>query len=492
MTTANSLPIQPHATAPYRRIAKRISRTARWAMVESIVSAAASLLTVIALAHFLVPAEFGRAGLAVAVAAIVQALLLGGQPDALVRVPSAHTGLTDAAFWSMLGLGGVASLLCLIAALFVATVLGDRGLAELIAVQGLTGIALGAAAAPTGILLRKMRTRALVARTGIAKLVGLAVSVLLAWHGFGAWAMVLGNIAAQTAGAVQLLATMRTPRLRLRDPGLVPTLRLGLLSGMQSGLGTLTTRGFILAFGAVYGAHAVGLFNFALRLVEESCGLVVTTVRRVTVTSFAAAKRTGIDSRAMFMRGTSVIAYVAAPLFLGGAAVAPDMVQLLFGAKWIGAVPVLQLMLAMWVVRSTRMLINAVMLVEGRQAVMVRLGLLGLIATAVAFAMSLPFGVVATTAAYAATLVGSVFGARSFAAATGITVAAQLRAGARPIGFALAMAGVVTALRLGPLADTPLLARLLLTIVIGAAFFTCLAWRFDRAGFADLIRTLRR
>jgi O-antigen/teichoic acid export membrane protein len=392
----------------------------------------------------------------------------------------------------MLGLGGVASLICLMAAAFVAISLGDRGLAELIAVQGLTGIAIGAAAAPTGILLRKMRTRALVARTGIAKLVGLTVSVVLAWRGFGAWAVVFGNIAAQSAGAAQLIATMRAPRLRLRDPALLPTLRLGLLSGTQSGLGTLTTRGFILAFGAVYGAHAVGLFNFALRLVEESCGLVVTTVRRVTVTSFAAAKRTGVDSRAMFVRGTSVIAYVAAPLFLGGAAIAPDAVKLLFGAKWMGAVPVLQLMLAMWVVRSTRMLVNAVMLVEGRQAVMVRLGVIGLIATTAAFVVSLPFGIAATTAAYSATLVGSVFGARSFAAATGIGVGTQVRAGARPIGFALVMGVAVTLLRLGPLAETPLMLRLMITIIVGALVFAGLAWRFDRVGLADLIRTLRR
>ena len=327
----------------HAKIATRISRSARWAFLESVLSAAVSMLTVVALARFLVPAEFGQAGLAIAVSAIIQATMLGGMPDALVRSPSAHSRLVDAAFWAMLGLGVAAAVLAGLVAGCVAYGLGDRELAGLIAGQGLGSIAMGAAAAPTGLLLRKMRTRALVNRTLVSKLFGLVVSVGLAWGGAGAWAIVGGNVVAQAAGALQLITTMRTPRLHFSDPGLAATLRIGALSGTQQSLGTLTTRGFILAFGAVYGVHAVGLFNFALRLVEESCGIVVTTLRRVTVTSFAAARRSGIDMHKMFRRGTSMIAHVAAPLFLGIAVVAPDAVPLFFGTQWLGAIPALQL-----------------------------------------------------------------------------------------------------------------------------------------------------
>ncbi len=476
----------------HSQIATRISRGARWAFVESVVSAGVSMLTVVVLARFLTPAEFGQAGLAVAVSAIVQSVLLGGMPDALVRSPSAHSRLVDAAFWAMTGLGVAAAALAGLVAAAVTWGLGDATLGALIAVQGLTGVALGVAAAPTGLLLRKLRTRALVNRTLVSKLVGLAVAVVLAWRGAGPWALVGGNVAAQAAGALQLALTMRRPRLRLFDPGLPVTLRIGALNGTQQSLGTLTTRGFILAFGAAYGVHAVGLFNFALRLVEESCGVVLQTLRRVTVTGFAAARRRGLDVRPLFRRGTSMIAHVAAPLFLGLATVAPDAVPLIFGPQWTGAVPALQLLLVLWLVRATRMLVNAIILVDGRQRELVLYAVAGLGVTALAFALSLPFGVEATTFAYAATLVGVAFGGAYFSRSTGIGPAAQLAAGARPVLCALAMAAGVTALRLGPLAELAPVARLVAEIAAGGALYAALIVLADRPGLRDVIKMARR
>ena len=477
--------------ASIARIAKRVSRSARWAFVESLASAGASAATVIVLARYLGPADFGRAGIAVAVTGIVQAALLGGMPDALVRAPSVHTRLSDALFWSTTAIGVATALIAGVAALIVLAT-GDRLLAALLAVQGLTGIALGVAAAPTGLLLRKLRTRALVQRTVIAKLAGLAAGVGAAAAGAGPWALIASNLVMQGAAAVQLLATMRAPRLRIADPGLRETLKLGILGGAQGSLGTLTTRGFVIAYGAVYGPYQVGLFNFALRLVEETCGIVIQTLRRVTVTSFAAAKRAGLDLTPLFRRGTQSIAYVAAPLFLGVASVAPDAIPLVFGRQWTGAVPALQLMLALWVIRSTRMLVNAIMVVDGQQRRLALFGLLGLAATAAAFALSLPFGAGVTTLTFAATLSGVIFGGRAFSRATGIGPVAQLLAGARPIIFALAMAVAVTALRLGPLAELSPMLRLLLSGTAGALVFAGLALTFDRRGIADVLKLARR
>ncbi len=474
------------------RIATKISRSARWALVESLASASASALTVILLARFLDPADFGRAGLAVALTSIIQAALLGGMPDALVRTHSVHTRLSDALFWATSAIGVGTALLSGIAALIVAYVIGDPLLGALIAVQGLTGIALGVAAAPTGLLLRKLRTRALTQRTVIAKVAALAAGVAAAAAGAGPWALIVSNLVMQTAAAIQLMATMRPPRLRIADPALAETLKLGVLAGAQASLSTLTTRGFVLAYGAVYGPHAVGLFNFALRLVEESCGIVITALRRVIVTSFAAAKRAGHDLAPLFRRGTRVIAYVSAPMFLGIAAVASDAVPMIFGNQWLPAIPALQLMLALWVFRATRMLVNAIMVVDGRQRAMVVFGIAGLAATALAFVLSLPFGEGATTLAYAATLTGVVFGGRVFARVTGIGLAAQLAAGARPILFAVAMVAAVTALRLGPLAGLSPLVRLVIESGAGAAVFAALAFALDREGVRDVVRTLRR
>lgn len=476
---------------PAAALVSRVSRSARWALLESVISAGASTLTVVVLARLLGAPEFGAAGIAMATAAIIQALLLGGMPDAVARARSVHTAHTDAAFWAMTGLGGVMTLLCAGVGAGLA-LSGQPKLGALVATQGLAGIAIGAAVVPTGLLLRKMRTRALVGRTAWSKLAGLVVSVALALAGTGAWAVVIGGVFAQFAATTQLLATMRRPRWRWRDPQLRETLRVGLVSGTQASIGTLTTRGFLLAFGAVYGLHAVGIFNFALRLVEEGGGLVLTTLRRVAVSAFGAARRGGADLGRLFERGTGLIAYLAAPLFLGAAAVAGDAVPLVFGSKWGEAITTVQMLLVIWLVRALRMLVNATMVVEGRQRAMVGFAAVGLVATALAFAASLPFGIGWTTASFAASLIGVAFGGRAFRAVSGIGLRGQIAPALRPVGIALVMVAVVTVLRLGPLADVAVLARLLLSAGAGALTFAGLAWGFDRAGAQRVISALRR
>ncbi len=477
---------------PQASIVSRVTSSARWAFLESALGATASFVTVLVLARYLSPGEFGRAGIAVALSMIVQSAVLGGMPDALVRSPSAHTQLSDALFWALFGVGAASAAAIAAIGLATAVWLGDRPLGALIAVQGLTTLAVAAAAVPTGLLLRKMRTQALVKRTAVAKLSGLVASCGFALGGHGAWAIVYGNLFAQGFGAIQLLGTMRRPALRWRDPLLGAALRAGMMSGALQSLGTLSSRGFVLAFGAAFGAYQVGLFNFALRLVEESCGVVISTLRRVTVASFAAAKRQGLDMAPLFVSGTNVIAYVTAPLFLGGAAVAPDAIALLFGATWAGAVPALQLMLAMWVVRANRMLVTAILVVEGRQRAMVGFGAVGLAATAIALALAAPFGPGWAKFAYAGTLVAVVFGGPTFARHTGIGVAAQIGAGLFPIALAIAMATVVVGLRIGPLVNVPLPWRLAVEVLSGGMFFAGLAVIFDRAGLARLLRLVRR
>jgi len=172
--------------------------------------------------------------------------------------------------------------------------------------------------------------------------------------------------------------------------------------------------------------------------------------------------------------------------------VAGDALALVFGAQWNAAIPVVQLMLVMWLVRALRMLVNATMVVEGRQRAMIGFAAIGLLATALAFVASLPFGVRWTTASFAASLIGVAFGGRALAQVSGIDLRGQIAPALRPVGGALVMVAAVTGLRLGPLAELTLLPRLLLSVGAGALVFAGFAWSFDRDNARRAFNILRR
>jgi teichuronic acid exporter len=477
-----------------KKIATKVSHSLVWAFLESVISAGASFLTILLVARYLSPHDFGEAGLAIAACVIIQSLMLGGMSDALNRVRYLHGTLIDSFFWVVVLIGIAATALCGLAAFCVGKITGNWSLASLMSVQGLTCLLFAVAAVPTGLLLRKMRTRKLAERTLVGKVVGLVVSVSFAIAGFGAWSLIIGNVASQFAGAVQLIAGMpRLPQLRFGKDGLRSMINIGLLAGTQQSLNTLTTRGFILAFGAVYGMHAVGLFNFALRLVEESGNLINNTLRRVAVSAFATASRSGLDTRPIFLTGTKVVTYVSAPVFAGAAAVMPDALPVIFGPKWLAAVPAVQILLVMWLIRSTRMLAPALVLAQGAAGVLVWSALAGLLATGIAFVISLPLGEFWSIMAYAAMLFGAMpVGLIFIKRVSNISVPQQLGVTIKPLfGTAIMAAVMVAFIKLTSAELTPVI-RLMMSIPIGIVTFVVITLICDRNIYHDMKRILKR
>jgi teichuronic acid exporter len=473
-------------------IVTKLSKSLPWAFVESIISAATSLLTVLLVAYFLKPDEFGLAGIAIAVCAIVQSLLLGGMSDAINRSPTVHTTLTDSFFWIVIAVGIVATAVCIAIGFVIGSLNQDTIIVKLISAQAVTCFLFAISAVPTGLLLRKMRTRKLAVRTLTSKIAGMVTTIGFAVAGYGAWSLIIGNIVNQLAGTVQLVASMnRLPRFTIALKQTHDLIKISMLAGAQQTLNTITTRGFIIAFGAVYGPYAVGIFNFALRLVEESGNVINNTLRQVAVATFASAQRTGVDVQPLFIKGTKLIVYISAPIFIGGAVVAQDAIPLIFGKKWAPAVPAIQILLVMWMVRSTRLLAPALMLAHGAGSPLVWSALAGMIMTALAFGASLFFNSFWSTASYAAMLIGAMpSGLYFLKRISRISIEDQLKACLMPTLFATLMAIALIMLRHLLPESLPIILQLVILISFGVILFVSLASIFDRSGVREIKRYL--
>ncbi len=476
------------------RIKNKVSRSLRWAFVESLLSAGFSFITIIIVSRFLSPAEFGLAGLAFAISMIVQTLCLGGMSDALNRTASTHTQLTDAFFWRVMMLGVISSFLCTATGYIFSVLYNEPQLTLLTAAQGSTCFLFAASALPTGLLMRKMRTATLAARTASGKVAGFVITCFLAINHFGPWSLVFGQIVNQLVCCMHMWLTMnRKPNLRFSDPDLPTLMNIGFMTGAQHSINGLTTRGFIILYAAAFGPYAVGIFNFALRLVEESGMIIMNTLRRVGIAIFASAKRNQLNASDIFLRGTKMITYIAAPLFLGAAAVMPDLIQFFFSNKWIAAVPIAQLLLIMWTVRATRLLAPPLLLVGGHSKTLMTTALFGMILTLILFFCVKPYGAQLTAYSYAATLLGTVpAGIFALKKIFNVSIHAQLSACFRPIAAAILMVLLVTWLRKGPFSGLNIEARLVFCICTGAVAFTSLTMVIDRIILKQIIEVVKR
>jgi O-antigen/teichoic acid export membrane protein len=452
------------------------------------VVAGATLASTLIVARLLEPADFGLAALAITVPALLLALVINPISQALIRSGAVDMISNDRAFTLLAMLGVACLIFSVIAGLAMTYIYHAAPLLALSAVAGLDCVFMALAAVPMAILTRKLRMRALTLRTLGFKAASLFTTISLAFAGAGPWAIVGGLVAGSAASCLLLWRTQRrSPRFRM-PRGLGDLLRTSAWISGEQGLSTITVRLFILIFARFHGLEALGYLNFAIRLVDEAGTLISSSISNVALAFFSAGARQGRDLTNLFLRGTHGIMLVAGPIFLGLAAVAPDLIPVVFSPKWHSAVPAVQIMALFWILRLSRMLGPALMRAVGNQKSLTFNAFVALVATMAALYVTRNAPLTIAVLAYGVrTLVTLPVGLRQIAKVTRATVGQQIGATLVPIACASVMAGTVLLLRATLFATMTPFIRLGLLVVIGVAVYALMVFLLDRRQVREMI-----
>src|SRR5665213_134909 len=173
--------------------------------------------------------------------------------------------------------------------------------------------------------------RTLVGRTG-----GAALGIAAAFFGYGLWSLVIQNLAMTILGAATLILLSEW-RLRLTSD-MRPAREL--LRFSFASVGSLfvifvTERIFVVCVGIFLGLEKAGYLNLAFRLINTLRSVSVGAILQVALPSM---------SRLQFERERLANAYLTSqtlactllyPVFIGLGFLAPEIIKLFFGAKWL-------------------------------------------------------------------------------------------------------------------------------------------------------------
>ena len=299
----------------------------------------------IVLARLLSPEEFGTVALLYLFTGIASVFVDSGFSAALVqRQDITHTD-ESTVFWSNLTIGALVALALWAAAPAIASFYALPLLVPLTAVMALN-IFLSALGSIHGTLLTKrldFRTQMKVG--AIATMLSGAVAVYMAFRGYGVWAL-----AAQT-----LLETGATTALLWVFNGWRPALifswesarRLFRFGGfmLASGLIDITyNRAYTLLIGKFYGVRELGFYSRADNTKQLPVGVLANILGRVALPLFSAVAHDTAKLRRGVQLALRGMMLLNVPMMLGLAAVAEPLVLTLFGAQWLPAVPIMQVL----------------------------------------------------------------------------------------------------------------------------------------------------
>ena len=323
--------------------------------------------------------------------------------------------------------------------------------------------------------------------TVVPSLVYPAVSIPLALAGTGPWALVLGQSVAALGGVAAAWALVRW-RPRLRDLDWEAGKRLAAYGRPLTGsnlLAMLNDQVDNWVIGGLFGPAALGLYAMAFRLATLPRSGFTFVVSTVLFPALSRLRAEPDRFRQAFVGSLHWVALVSVPASVGMALVAPELIGVVLGPRWAGAIGATRILAAFGLLAALSATTGDVFKATGRSHLVLRIGLVhsaalwcGLAALArgglpwVALAVSL--------ATLASTLVAFWCALRI----TGLGAGAILGALRVPLGATLAMAG---AMLLGRhvLALAPL-PTLLALVAIGAAVYVAAVWLLAPDEVADV------
>jgi O-antigen/teichoic acid export membrane protein/GT2 family glycosyltransferase len=317
----------------------------RWIAAARFVAEVARLASVVVLAHVIAPSEFGLAAVALIVVMLAVAITTSGATTPLVQRPMiARSHIEVAALLALVTAAALTAVTLLIVAFVLPALLGGRA-AHLTLLASPAFLIAAPAATPLALLTRRLDFRRLALVEAGATIVGTVVTVVLAFEGLEAEAIVVGGLATVTTSTALLCAA---------GPLAVPRWHRDAASEVLA-LGAPTLLGSILeaAFRNVdYAIVAARLSAFQAGLYWRGYQLAVTYQEKVSavvvrVAFPVSARASDLDEmRRLRLRMGAVQTTVLFPVLFGLVATAPQLVPLVFGEEWAAAVVPTQILAA--------------------------------------------------------------------------------------------------------------------------------------------------
>lgn len=469
------------------RLKSKTMRALPWSFVESLVNGVVGLAQTFVLTWFLAPDQMGRAVIALAIVGTVEIIATLGMGEAVIAAPSAHTEITDTAFTGTMGATLIAMLLCWLAAYPVATLYGEPEVAGLLTLAVLTLPFNNFVAVPTALFTRKLRAAVVTLRITMARLLTLLAMTVLAFYGYGAWAIVGGTvIGSAVTAAILLPAISRVPRLRFNVAEFKSLLAFGGALSFERLLWGAMTRLFWLIIGYLHGPTVLGFFQFAQRLVDETANLIQTFSIRFGLSFFSALKRSGRDPTDAFTKASRLIGVIAAPVFSGIAIVMPDAIGSIFAERWAPAIIVSQIVAIGWIFAFPRVLVGPLLRAQGHVRAIVSYAILASATTLIAGGMTAGYGLVFIGLAWIARhIVGVVWSLHAIKRYIGINALQQVSLYWR----SLLATGLMSAIVIGVGMLVPHWShatRLALEVVAGVVSYGVLIFLIDQPSIALL------
>ena len=382
-------------------LASKALKATKWAAFQNWGYRGIGLLIFVVLARLLKPESFGVIALCMVYVSFLQIFLDQGFAEAIIQRKEITGDLLATAFWTNVSLAFILGLLSFTAAPLVAIIFRDSGLAPV--VRGLAPLFIirGVVSVQMAMLWRKMEIRKLAIASVTGVISGGIAGIVAAKAGFGVWALVLYQIVTKLVEtAVIWVKSDWRPSVAFNKQSLRHLLNFGFNVTGSRLVNFVNRYGADFVIGFFLGPVALGYYYLAFRLTRTLVELIGSVVQKVSFSLFSRLQDDPETGRKAFHRIIEHLSFLASPVFLGLAVVAPEVTRVVFGEQWITAVPLMRVLALIGLLQSLYYINTGVLLGYGKPRWRLFIDILNAVTNLVVFFVAVNWGLLAVAIGY--------------------------------------------------------------------------------------------
>ncbi|MHA1381946.1 MAG: lipopolysaccharide biosynthesis protein [Candidatus Helarchaeota archaeon] len=367
-----------------------------WNSVERVGNRAAQFVVTVILARLLLPRHFGLIGMIIIFIEISQTFLDAGFGQALIQKKETTKTDYSTVFYFNIGIGIILYFIIFLSAPLIASFYKESMLIPIVRVLGISIIINSLSLIQNTILIKKVDFKTL-AKINISSAVFAGIiSIFMALKGLGVWSLVAQLLISRFVILLLLwFSTKWIPILKFSKDSFMKLFSFGSKLLISRLLSIVFRDIYLVVIGKAFTTETLGYYTQAYKLQQYSSQIIGSVFQKVTFPVFSKIQDENIRLKRGFKKTLQGIAFINFPLMLGLIAIANPLILVLFGKKWLPAVPFFQLLCIVGFLYPIQAMNLNIIKVKGRSDLFLKLEVLKIIIISLAIVVSFPFGIIA-------------------------------------------------------------------------------------------------
>ena len=475
-------------------IGQQVSSSLRWMAGMRVAGQVFTWGSTLFVIRLLSPEDYGLMAMATIVIGFLSNTNEMGLGSAIVQKKGLDKVLVEKIFGMLLLFDAFLFGIIYFIAPYIADFFSDDRLISIIRVLGITILINPLFTIPDAIMTRNMDFRSISIIAFVAQLIAAITTLSFAFYGAAVWSLVYGQLAmavAMTIGAYYASRYYCLPRFNFS--GVRGVLNFGGFVTIQCMLYSLFVKADEIIIGKFLGKELLGYYAVAMRLATLPMEKFQAILNEIGFSAFSQIQEKQELVQEHLCKAIRILAVIVFPVFFGISSVAPELVHVVLGEKWLDTILPLQILsiaMALRMLNITDPVLNAL----GRPDAGAKVFAIGCIVMPIAFLIGIRWGLVGVCYAWLiAYPIHFYITMRISLPIIGLKLSRYIGQFIYPAIFAALMyAAVVVAKQ--PIAlyiANPIL-ELIVLISIGAFTYAALVFLFYRSAIDELISMARR